>query len=215
MKKVLYKRVFGTLANDVRLDILIALRSGRKNVNELARELKNDQSAVSHGLTRLTRDGLVLATTQGRFRYYSLRSGRFEMLMNVIGQFVGEHSSRAAHAGASDTQRLYRMVDSFPHAVMVESDGKIAYLNRAGVAMFGASSAFDLIGREVLSLVTPRSRSVVKERIMRLRHGAESNPLLKEEWFRFDGTRFSATVSSSRYRLNKRVGAIAVIRSMT
>ncbi len=214
MKKALYKRVFGALANDVRLDILVALRSGERNVSELVGMLRLDQSAISHGLRRLMRDGFVLMTTKGRFRYYRLCAGGFDQLIRIVSQFTGGKQRSTTVPHSATNKRLYHMVDLFPHAIMVESDGKIAYLNKAGITLFGASSLSDLIGREVLSLVAPRCRAIVKERIRRLRHGAESNPLMKEEWFALDGSRFKANVISSRYRLRQRAGAIAVIRSL-
>jgi len=214
MKNRLYKRVFGALANDVRLDILIALRSGQKNVSELVAMLQLDQSAISHGLSRLMRDGFVLMTTKGRFRYYRLCSGGFDQLMKIVGQFTGSGWQLPVIPHSAENERLYRMVDLFPHAIMVESDGKIAYLNKAGVKLFGASTLSRLIGREVLSLVVPRYRAIVKQRIKRLHSGAGSNPLLKEEWYTLEGLRFKANVISSRYRLGKRIGAIAIIRSL-
>jgi PAS domain S-box-containing protein len=209
-----YKRAFGTLANDVRLDILIALRSGQKNVGELVDALRLDQSAISHGLNRLMRDGFVLVSTKGWYRYYRLRAGGFNELIKVISRFMEGKRTSAVSLNSSKNRRLYRMVDLFPYATMVEYNGTIVYLNKSGVRMFGAKSMSDLIGKEVLSLVAPRYRSIVGRRIERLRHGAKANPMLKEEWLKLNGIRFKANVVSSRYNVHQRIGAIAVIRSL-
>lgn len=214
MKNGLYKRAFGTLANDVRLDILIALRSGRKNVSELVDALRLDQSAISHGLKRLAQDGFVLVSTKGRYRFYSLRAGGFNELIKIISHFTDGKRTGAVSSYSAKNRRLYRMVDLFPYATMVEHNGTIAYLNKAGVRMFGAKSMSDLIGEEVLSLVAPRYRSIVGRRIERLRHGAIANPMIREEWLTLNGMRFKANVVSSRYNVHQRVGAIAVIRSL-
>lgn len=79
-----YKVFFGTLVSEARLKIINSLRKGKKNVSELMKELKMDQTSMSHNLARLRRCGFVLTEREGKFVYYKLNSGTIKPLMDII-----------------------------------------------------------------------------------------------------------------------------------
>ena len=79
-----YKIFFGTLVSEPRLKIINLLRKSRKNVSEIVKALKMNQTAVSHNLERLRRCGFVLAEVDGKFRYYKLNEKTIKPLMNTI-----------------------------------------------------------------------------------------------------------------------------------
>ena len=60
------------LADEDRLRIVQALRGGPKNVGEIAGELKEDITNVSHHLQILKRERIVETEKQGRFVVYRL-----------------------------------------------------------------------------------------------------------------------------------------------
>ena len=53
MRKNTYHVFFSNLANPLRIDIISCLRDGDKNVSELVKELKVEQSKLSHALKSL------------------------------------------------------------------------------------------------------------------------------------------------------------------
>jgi len=71
-RKRFFVRLFKALSNEARLDLMMQLESGEKNVSELVRSLRQKQSSVSHNLHQLIEAGLVRSRHQGAFRYYSL-----------------------------------------------------------------------------------------------------------------------------------------------
>ena len=71
-KKRFFIKLFKALSNDARLDLMLQLKDGEKNVTELVRALQLKQSSVSHNLHRLIDAGLVSSRHDGAFRYYSL-----------------------------------------------------------------------------------------------------------------------------------------------
>src|SRR5690349_8821056 len=71
-KKRFFIKLFKSLSNDGRLDLLIELGSGERNVTELVKAVKQKQSSVSHNLSNLIASGLVHCRQDGAFRYYSL-----------------------------------------------------------------------------------------------------------------------------------------------
>src|SRR5215212_4446086 len=55
--------------------------------------------------------------------------------------------------------------DLSPDTVIVHGDGKVLYLNAAGVRLFGASSANEIVGTPVLELVHPDYHQVARTQI--------------------------------------------------
>src|SRR6185503_20996357 len=98
-------------------------------------------------------------------------------------------------------ERYRQLIDVAPDAIFVHSDERIVLVNPAMVRMFGAESAAQLIGREVLDLIAPGSRELVRQRIRQLYETPQSVPLTEVEYVRFDGTLFSveATAVSFSY----------------
>jgi len=73
-RKRFFVRLFKALSNEARLDLMMQLEDGEKNVTELVRSLRQKQSSVSHNLHQLIQAGLVKSRHQGAFRYYSLEA---------------------------------------------------------------------------------------------------------------------------------------------
>ncbi len=83
-----YKIFFGTLVSESRLKIINLLRKGKKNVSQIMEELKMDQSAVSHDLSRLKDCGFVLVEVEGKFRFYQLNKKTIQPLMDIIDKHM-------------------------------------------------------------------------------------------------------------------------------
>lgn len=80
-----YKIFFGTLVSESRLRIINLLRNkGKKNVSEIVKELKIDQSAVSHDLNRLKKCGFVNVEVDKKYRYYRLNEKTIKPIMELI-----------------------------------------------------------------------------------------------------------------------------------
>ena len=86
-----YKIFFGTLVSEPRLKIINYLRKGKKNVSEIMKELRMDQSSVSHNLARLRQCGFVKSENEGKFVYYKLNGKTIRPLMEIIESHMGKH----------------------------------------------------------------------------------------------------------------------------
>lgn len=65
---------FSTLANPTRLAILEALNNGPKSVGDIARELKQEQSMISHNLKPLERCAFIFKQRKKKQQIYSLNA---------------------------------------------------------------------------------------------------------------------------------------------
>ena len=86
-----YKIFFGTLVSEPRLKIINLLKGGEKRVSEIMKELKVDQTSLSHNLARLRNCGFVECKIDGRFRIYSLNKKTISPLMKIIDVHMSEN----------------------------------------------------------------------------------------------------------------------------
>ncbi|MEK6918835.1 MAG: metalloregulator ArsR/SmtB family transcription factor [Nanoarchaeota archaeon] len=94
-----YKIFFGTLVSDSRLKIINLLRDGKKNVSQIIGELKMDQTAVSHDLSRLKKCGFVKVDVNGKFREYSLNGETIKPLMSLIDKHMSQYCIHILNGG--------------------------------------------------------------------------------------------------------------------
>lgn len=90
----IYKIFFTSLANPNRLQIINALRNGKKNVSEICETSGFEQSMVSHNLKRLERCGMVFVEQNGKHRYYTLNNKTIAPLLKLIDAHMGKYCSK-------------------------------------------------------------------------------------------------------------------------
>ncbi|HEV8096470.1 MAG TPA: PAS domain S-box protein, partial [Burkholderiales bacterium] len=112
-------------------------------------------------------------------------------------------------------QRYRQLIEVAPDAIFVHSEGRIVLANPAMVQLFGAESAEQLIGREVLDLIAPGSRELVRQRIRQLYETLQPVPLTEVEYVRLDGTQFSAEATAVSFSYAGRAAAQVVARDIT
>lgn len=93
---------------------------------------------------------------------------------------------KPAAAGESE-ERFQSLVELSPDAIVVHCESKLVYINTAGIKLFGAVDAGDLIGRNVLELVHPDYRDIVQERIRASYDRKLRAPLKEIKILRLDG----------------------------
>lgn len=92
-----YKIFFGTLVSESRLRIMNLLLEGKKNVSDIMRKLKMDQTSVSHNLARLKRCGFVSSQVVGKYRYYKINDDTIKPLMGMIEKHMGQYCVHILH----------------------------------------------------------------------------------------------------------------------
>ena len=71
----------------------------------------------------------------------------------------------------SESEESYRkLVEQSPDAVLVHRQGKILFANKACVSLLGASSAVELLGKQMFDFVHPDDRETVRKRIREHAH---------------------------------------------
>ena len=99
-----YKQFFGTLSNQVRLDIIAHLSAGKSNVTDIVKKLDYDQSTISHSLKRLEVCGFVTKKSKGKERIYSLNTKTIRPLLRLMHTHIDKYCS---HVVAKEVKKWH------------------------------------------------------------------------------------------------------------
>lgn len=86
-----YETFFQNFANKAKLDIILSLQGGPKNVTGICGQTKAEQSAVSHSLQKLCACNILTVEQKGRERVYSLNKDTVLPLLNLVQKHVQQH----------------------------------------------------------------------------------------------------------------------------
>jgi DNA-binding transcriptional ArsR family regulator len=79
-----YNIFFTNLANPLKIGIILSLRVKEKNVSELVKDLKVEQSKLSHALQSLKACNIVNVNQKGKERVYSLNKNTIVPMLELI-----------------------------------------------------------------------------------------------------------------------------------
>ena len=79
-----YKNFFGTLANQIRIDIIKLLRKSEADVSYIVSNTNYTQPTISHSLQRLLECGFVNVKQDGKRRIYSLNKTTIKPLFDIM-----------------------------------------------------------------------------------------------------------------------------------
>ena len=87
---------------------------------------------------------------------------------------------RAKEALRDSEERYRRLVEVSPDAIFITKQNEIAFINEAGLRMFGARHAQELLGKSIFDLITFGDQVAVEERLSDLMHRRRSFDFFEE-----------------------------------
>ena len=147
--------------------------------------------------------------------YEILHKGRLstDAIARVLRLAEGQRKVQASLESAE--HRYRQLIEVAPDAIFVHSDWRIVLVNPATLKLFRAERAEQLLGRELLELIAPQSRELVRERIRRLYATQQTVPLAEIEFLRADGTPVQAEGAAASFTYAGRPAAQVVARDIT
>ena len=92
-----HKLFFGTLTNGNRFRIANLLLKVPKTVTQISKNLKINQTTVSHNLKRMLRCGFVTNSLNGKFRVYSINKETIAPLIKLMNKHVVKYCKCKTH----------------------------------------------------------------------------------------------------------------------
>ncbi len=144
-----------------------------------------------------------------------LHKGRLgtDAIARVLRLAEGQRKVQASLESAE--QRYRKLIDIAQDAIFVHADWRIVLVNPAMLRLFRVERADLLLGRDVLELIAPTSREIVRERIRRLYESPQAVPFREVEYLRNDGTPFRGEVTAVSFTFDGRPAVQVMVRDIT
>ena len=121
-----------------------------------------------------------------------------------------------AQQDVQDSEALYRsLVEYSPDMITVHSEGKVLFINPAGVKLLRAPSAEEFVGKPLMELIPPQAQEMAAEDLKDSHVIGESSPLLQRKMHRLDGTTFDAELRIIPISYSGRPAIQFVMRDIT
>jgi PAS domain S-box-containing protein len=133
-----------------------------------------------------------------------------ELLAREIAQ------KESVQSALRESEQRYRaLVEMAPEGVYVQADGKILFMNPAGLALLGATRVQEIVGRDLLDLAHPDDRDLVRQRLAALRSGEYVVPRREQRMLCIDGTSVHVEITAANIEYEGRQASLAFVRDIT
>lgn len=138
-----------------------------------------------------------------------------------IGHLIGGFNCLLTRLGnqrnalKESEERLRTLVDWTPEPLFVHRGGHLIYVNPAGMKLFGAASAQDLVGKPILDRVHPDFRQTVLARMKDITNHDGVLPMIEERFLKLDGTVIDVEVQASSLTYDGGRAVLVAMRDIT
>jgi DNA-binding transcriptional ArsR family regulator len=94
MKCNSYDNFFSNFANKTKFRMIMLLKDRPMSVNDLAKAMDEEQSKISHNLTKLSQCNILTAKQDGKKRIYSLNKDTIMPIMKMVEKHVEKHCDK-------------------------------------------------------------------------------------------------------------------------
>ncbi len=115
-----------------------------------------------------------------------------------------------------DSEQNFRsLVELSPDGIGIEHDGKVVFINSAGLNILGAEYPEQIIGKQVIDLVHPDYKEMVRKRVSQLYAGGNVSPFIELQFVRLDGSTVDIELGSTSCFYQDKLAAEAVFRDIS
>jgi len=111
-------------------------------------------------------------------------------------------------------ERYRRLISVSPLAIFVNRGDRVIFINDAGLRLFGAVKADEILGKSPFELFHPDCHAAVSARIRHVLEGSTAVPVLEEKIVKRDGTVVEVEVSAARFSDEEGPAIVAMIRDI-
>lgn len=115
-----------------------------------------------------------------------------------------------------ESENRYRLlIENAPDGIFVQTQGRLVYLNRAALRIFGAECPEELIGSSLFDRIHPGCRASARERTRILNEEKRQVPRQDQVYLKMDGTPVDVSVAPVPIHYEGRDGALVFVRDIT
>jgi len=114
---------------------------------------------------------LFLSPRDIPIEYALLNRTFFAFILIISSIFIEEYISNVEGLASSEERYRY-LTECSPDGIIVYQEGKIAYVNPAGMRFLGADRRENLIGHDIIDMIDPEQKVLVRERVAQAALGA-------------------------------------------
>ena len=122
---------------------------------------------------------------------------------------------RAADSIRESEEQYRGLVELSPDSILIEQDGTIAFINQAGLKLFGAAHPEQILGRQILDLIHPDYRKIVKKQFQSIRTKKKELPLIEEKFLRLDGSSIDVEVAATPFVQEGKLGVQVIVHDIS
>lgn len=93
-------------------------------------------------------------------------------------------------------ERYKQIVEFSPETIFIHRDGKIIFMNSAGLKLFGATDPSQIIGQSLWNLYPPERHGIVRSRNQIMEQTREPAPLIEHTILRLNGERMNVEAAA-------------------
>jgi PAS domain S-box-containing protein len=136
-------------------------------------------------------------------------------LTGAIGFARDINEKRLSEEALKESEERYRkLVELSPDIIAISFEGRIDFINQAGLDAYGAQASSEIIGKPLLSFFHPDSHESVTNRLLQIESGLAIAPM-ELKFVRKNGDVFEAESRAMPIQWRGRRAALAVIRDIT
>ncbi|MEK7485421.1 MAG: PAS domain S-box protein, partial [Planctomycetota bacterium] len=140
-------------------------------------------------------------------------TGNVESVMVIAHEF--SEQQRAETALRESEERYRALVEFCRDAIMIHRDEKFIYINTAAMALLGASSLQQVIGKKIFEILHSSYHQSVHERIKNIQKKKIRTNFLEEKFIRFDGQIIDVEVAAQEIIFDGKPAILAIGKDIT
>lgn len=121
---------------------------------------------------------------------------------------------RAERLMRQSEERYRRLISVSPLAIFVNRGDRVIFINDAGLRLFGAVKADEILGKSPIELFHPDCHDLIRERIHQLIEGSTAVPVVEEKIVTLDGRTMEVEVSAARFTDEEGPAIVAMMRDV-
>jgi len=123
--------------------------------------------------------------------------------------------AQAERALRESEERYRRLVELSPEAIVVVADDQVLYVNAAGIRLFAAGNATDLLARPPMDLVSAEDQRRFVEELRGLSETGAIAPRIEARLVRLDGRPLDAEITAASVTFDGRPAVQVLIRDVS